>query len=137
MHCLEPLLIDVGINLRRRNVGMAEHFLDNAQIGAVAEQMRGETVPEQVRINVRFQSGMFRVFFHDLPDAHRGQLRPAFGQKNLAASAAFHQLRPFRRQVAGERFARFSANRNKARLISFSSHAQNAFFGRKIFQARN
>ena len=60
------------VNLRGRNVGVAEHFLDDAQIGAVAEQMRGKAVPEQMRINVRFQSGMFGVLFDDLPDARGG-----------------------------------------------------------------
>jgi hypothetical protein len=41
----QPLLIHVGINLRRRNVGVPEHFLNDPQIGAVAQQMRRETVP--------------------------------------------------------------------------------------------
>ena len=69
MHGFQSLLIDMGVNLRRRNVGMPEHFLNNAQIGAVAQQMSGETVPEQMRINVLFQAGVPRFFFHDLPDS--------------------------------------------------------------------
>ena len=52
MNRFESLLVDVGVNLGRGNIGVAEHFLDDAQVGAVAEQMRGETVPEQMRINV-------------------------------------------------------------------------------------
>jgi hypothetical protein len=32
----EPGLIDVGVNLRRRNVSVAQHFLDQAQIRPVA-----------------------------------------------------------------------------------------------------
>ena len=68
MHRFKPLLINMRVNLRCRNVRMTEHFLDNAQIGAVPEQMRCETVPEKVRINVLFQSGLLRMFFHDLPD---------------------------------------------------------------------
>ena len=58
MHRLEPLLIDMGVNLRRRNVGVPKHFLNDPQIGPVAEQMGGKTVPKQMRIDVRFQSGM-------------------------------------------------------------------------------
>ena len=54
MHRLQALLIDMGVNLRSRNIGVAEHLLDNTQIGAVPEQVRGETVPKQVRINVCF-----------------------------------------------------------------------------------
>lgn len=72
MDGFQPLLIDVRVNLCRGNIGVAEHFLDNAQIGAIAEQVRRKTVPEQVRINVLLQPGMMSVFFHDLPDPDGG-----------------------------------------------------------------
>ena len=68
MHCFQALLIDVGINLRRRNVGVAEHFLNDAQVGAVAQQMRREAVPEQMRINILFQPSVPGFFLNDLPD---------------------------------------------------------------------
>jgi len=68
MDGFESLLIDVGVNLGRGNIGVAKHFLDNAQIGAVAKQVRGEAVPEQMRINVLLQAGVARNLFHDLPD---------------------------------------------------------------------
>ena len=68
MHCFQALLIDVGINLRRRNIGVAEHFLNDAQVGAVAQQMRREAVPEQMRINILFQPSVPGFFLHDLPD---------------------------------------------------------------------
>ena len=50
MHSLQPLLIDVCVNLRRRNVGVPEHLLNDSQIGAVAEQMRSEAVPQRLPI---------------------------------------------------------------------------------------
>jgi hypothetical protein len=72
MDGFEALLIDMGVNLGRRDIGVAKHFLDDAQIGAVAEQMGGETVTQQVRIDVCLQPGKFGVFFDDLPDARGG-----------------------------------------------------------------
>ena len=45
MDGFQPLLVDVRVNLGRRNIGVAEHFLDDPQVGAVAEQMRRKTVP--------------------------------------------------------------------------------------------
>ena len=45
MHRLEALLIDMGIDLCRRNVGVAQHLLNDSKIRAVAEQMRCEAVP--------------------------------------------------------------------------------------------
>ena len=71
MYSLKPLLIDMGVNLRCRNIRVAKHFLDDAQIGAIPEQMRRETVPEKMRINILLQPGVPRMFFHDLPDSRR------------------------------------------------------------------
>jgi hypothetical protein len=50
--------------------------------------MRGETVSQKVRINVRFQFGSFRMFFHNLPDAHSRHFGAADGKKNFVAGAA-------------------------------------------------
>ena len=69
MHRFKPLLIDMRVNLSGRNIRMAEHFLNNAQIGAIPQQMCRKTVPEKMRVNVLLQSGATRMFFHDLPDA--------------------------------------------------------------------
>ena len=68
MHGFKPLLIDMRIDLRGRNIGVPKHLLNNPQIGAVPEQMRRETMAEEVRVNVLLQPGVPRVFFHDLPD---------------------------------------------------------------------
>ena len=72
MHSLEPLLIDMRVDLGRRYVRVAQHLLDDSQIRAVAEQMRCEAVPQKVRINVLFQSGALRVLFNDLPNPRCG-----------------------------------------------------------------
>ena len=72
MHRFQPLLIDMRIDLRRRNIGVAQHFLNNPQIGAVPKQMRRETVPEKVRVNIFLEPRALRVFFYDLPDARCG-----------------------------------------------------------------
>jgi hypothetical protein len=58
------------VDLRGGNIGVAEHFLDDTQVRAIPEQMRRETVPKQVRVNVRFQSRMTSMLFYDLPNAH-------------------------------------------------------------------
>ena len=41
----------VGVELRRREVGVSEHLLDAAQIRAAFEQVCRERVPEQVRVH--------------------------------------------------------------------------------------
>jgi hypothetical protein len=72
MHSFQPLLIYMRIDLRGGNIGVAQHLLDDPQIGAVPEQMRRETVPEEVWVNIFRQSRASRVFLHDLPDARCG-----------------------------------------------------------------
>jgi hypothetical protein len=72
MHSFKPLLVDMRIDLRGGNIGVAQHLLNDSQIGAVPEQMRRETVPEKMWINVLVEPGPLRVFFHDLPDTRCG-----------------------------------------------------------------
>ena len=48
-HRLGALVEDVSIDLRGRNVGVAEQILDDAQIRAVLQEMAGEGVAQDVR----------------------------------------------------------------------------------------
>ena len=93
MHGFQSLLIDVGVDLGRRNVGVAEHFLNDAKIGAVPQQMCREAVPQKMRVNVLFKSGLSRMSLHDLPDACCSQFSAALGKKNFTAAAVLHEFR--------------------------------------------
>ena len=53
---------DVRVNLRRRNVGVSEHLLHRTNIGAILNQMRGETMAQSVRRNI-LQTNFCGVFF--------------------------------------------------------------------------
>src|SRR3954470_16226232 len=45
-----PLVGDVCVQLGRREVGVPEHLLHRAQVGAALQQVRRERVSEQVRV---------------------------------------------------------------------------------------
>ena len=45
----QPLGIDLGVFLRCRQAGMAQQFLDRAQIGARAQKLRGKRMAQRVR----------------------------------------------------------------------------------------
>ena len=45
----QPLFEHMGIDLRGRNIGVAEQRLHNAQIRTVMQQMAGESVAQHVR----------------------------------------------------------------------------------------
>src|SRR3954463_8379916 len=51
-HALQALVEDVGVDLRRRDVGVAEELLHDAQVGAVLEEVAREGVPEHVRADL-------------------------------------------------------------------------------------
>src|SRR4051812_48928885 len=45
----EAASLDVSVNLGGRNVGVAEHLLNDPEVGAASEQMAGEGVAQRVR----------------------------------------------------------------------------------------
>ena len=49
----QPLLDDMGVDLRGRDVGVAEELLHRAQIRAVLQEMAGEGMTEHVRRDAR------------------------------------------------------------------------------------
>ena len=68
MHSFQSLLINMSIDLRCGNVRMTEHFLDDAKISSVPQEMRRKAVPQKMRVDVLFESGAARMFLYDLPD---------------------------------------------------------------------
>ncbi len=69
-HRLEPLVEHVGVDLRRCDVGVSEHLLHRAKIGAVREQVARERVAQYVgRRAARLDPGRRREFFQELREA--------------------------------------------------------------------
>lgn len=46
VHALESSVIDVCVDLRRRDTGMAQQFLHLPQVSSACEQMRRKAVPQ-------------------------------------------------------------------------------------------
>ena len=69
-----PLIGYVGIELRRREVGMAQHLLDRAEIRAALEQVRCKGVPQQVRMHaIRLEPGLLGESTKDQERACAGE----------------------------------------------------------------
>jgi len=81
---LQPLRRHVRVNLRRRQVRVAEEFLDAAEIGAGVEQVRRITVTQLVRRERGIETRGGQVFFQTPLQhvRHDGRGRPPFRQKN-------------------------------------------------------
>ena len=52
----QMLEIEMRVNLRRGDAGVAEHFLDRAQIAGRLQDMRGKGMAQHVRMNVTWQA---------------------------------------------------------------------------------
>ena len=89
---LEAFGGQVGIDLGGDQVGVAEQFLDAAQVRAGVEQVGGVTVPQLVRGQVRVQAGEGEVFLETQLQVPRRDGRPLLwaGQEDrrLAARAS-------------------------------------------------
>ena len=64
----EAVLVDVGVDLGGGDVGVAEHFLDDAEVGAVVEEVGGEAVTELVGMDFLGEASSGGAFVDDLLD---------------------------------------------------------------------
>ena len=104
---LQAVAHDMGIDLRGGDVGVAEHFLDAAQIGAVLQQMAGEGVAQHVgRQALRVEPGIERQLLQ--------QLRATLARQMAAAAARRKQIARFRLGLE-ERAARREIGVERAR----------------------
>ena len=86
----DMLLGQVGIDLGRGNVSMAQDFLDHPQIGPMFQQMSREAMPEGMGSHVFCNAGLLAVLLNLLPDGLPGLLpAPAVQEKIVAALALF------------------------------------------------
>lgn len=71
----QPLLDDMGIDLRRGDVRMAKQLLHGAQIGAAFQQVTGKSVAEDMRRDpCRFKPGGDGERLQFLPEALARQM---------------------------------------------------------------
>jgi hypothetical protein len=48
MHLLQGPVVEVRVDLGRRNIGVSQQILDRYEIGSALKQMRGESVAKRV-----------------------------------------------------------------------------------------
>ena len=71
----------MGIDLGGGEVGMAEHDLHTAQVGAVFQQMGGKGVPEGMGRDTLADTGQIGPFFDDVPEGLTTHGVPQAGEK--------------------------------------------------------
>src|SRR5439155_24656392 len=102
----------VGVELRRRKVGVAQHLLDRTQVGADFEQMRGEGVPEQVRVHAfRLEARFFRESPEDQERASTCEPSAFRIQEELGSVSRIDEW-PSVRQIPPKCLRRLAADRH-------------------------
>src|SRR4051794_8071884 len=66
---LEAFAREVGVHLGGRDVGVAEHLLDGAQVAAAGKQVGGEAVAQRVRTHLAREASVAGVALDDLVEA--------------------------------------------------------------------
>src|SRR2546428_14153328 len=84
----------MGVDLGRCDVGVAEHGLHGAQVGATLEQMAREGVAEHVRRHLGPESGARRGAADDDPERLAREPPPARVHEEAAAIAPTRVERP-------------------------------------------
>jgi hypothetical protein len=97
-----PAIGYVRIQLRRRQIGMPEHFLDRAEIGASLEQVSGERVAQEVGMDaLGLEACLVGESAQDEKDARAGERTAARVQEQLLPVTPV-EVRPTAREVAAE-----------------------------------
>lgn len=73
MDLLQMLIGHVGIDLGRRDRGVAEHGLDAPDVGAIDEEVGGEAVAERVRMDIFDDAGFGGVVLDEPLDTARSE----------------------------------------------------------------
>jgi hypothetical protein len=120
---LKPALFDVGVDLRGRNVRMAEEFLNDAEIGSTAEEVGGEAVAHEVGIDIRFDASASGVLFDELADAGSGELFSPDREKNLSACFFGDEFGAFSLEVGSNGFTGGLAERDEAGFFALPGYA--------------
>src|SRR5438067_6448953 len=115
---------------------MAEHFLNNSQVGAIGEEVGGKTMSQEMWIDIDFHTRAFGMFLYDLPNPSGGEFSAAGGKKNLTPRLGSNKVWPLRRNISRKRLGSCATHRHQSGLVAFADHAQDSFFVVELFQSR-
>ena len=81
MDLFEAVGVDVGVDLGGGDVGVAEEFLDDAEVGAAGEEVGGEGVAEGVGVDGA-DAGALGHFSDELPEDDAGDWAAGAGEED-------------------------------------------------------
>ena len=120
----QMLKIQMGVNLRGRQVGVTEEFLDGAQVAGGFEDVGGEGVAELVGVDALVQTLTFGPVGHAfLNGAHGQRLAGEAGENARFRAVAERLLNPAPALQGGQRMA---ADWHQTFALTLAQHANHA-----------
>src|SRR5688572_6294179 len=114
---------NMGVELRRTEIGVAEHLLDAAEVCAALQEVRREGVPEEMRMDeLGLQPGRRGQPAQDEEGPTAREPAALCVQKELRAVPAV-EVRPAACEVAAQRLHRLGAERDDPLLVSLADAA--------------
>ena len=121
---LESRTVHVSVNLRRRDIRMAEHRLHRAKIGASFEKMGSKRMAQSVRRYSLFDAGRQSVTANELPEPLPRQ-RPARAvDKYKGAGPTLGQSQSCALNIVEQLLPGPLPERNGSHLRAFAFHGQ-------------
>ena len=130
VHLAASPIGDVGVALRRPQVGVTEHLLDGPEVGASFEEMCRERVAEEVRMDAtRLEARSVGQLPQDQERTGTCERSTSCVQEELGPVATIEMRTP-EREVAPNRLRGRSPERHEALLVALAQHANDALLDR-------
>src|SRR6185437_12803877 len=123
---LQAFLHDVRINLRRRNIRMAEHKLNRTQIRAPLQQVSRKTMTQHVRFQFQSQRCFSPVLRKLFPETDAAHAAPEAIQENVWRQLSSQKTLAGLTQILLNRSDGASAHGNHSFLVSLADASQTA-----------
>ena len=119
----------VRVALCRSEVRVPEHLLDGAEVGAAFEQVRGERMAEEMRVDSPgLEAGSFRELAQNQEGARAGQRAAAGVQEELGSVPAV-EVGAAESEVAAYGLCSRTPEGYQALLVPFAENADDPLFG--------
>ena len=130
----KALLINMGINLGCRDVGMPQKLLNDPQVSSVLQKVGCEGVAQEVGVDFLGESRLGCPLLDDLPDPVGAQGAPADRKKNLGGTSGFDEVGAFVLEIVLKCFARPAADGNNTGFVALSGNPEKAVIKVQSFQ---
>lgn len=116
----KPVFIHVSVDFGGSDAGVAEQFLNHAEIGSTREEMGGKGVAQKVGVDAGVEAGSLGGSFDDSPKVGGGQATTVIPQKDLSTRFRADEFGSGSVKIPLDGFLGGLAQKNESLLVSFS-----------------